>query len=129
MSRPFYFRFKNINEIIDTEIIQRLPIKNQLMCFVCIIGSHFCYSLGTRAEKSIIIKRKYTFIRNGFTEFMVIDENGKHYNVTNSLWYWKWNSIEDWCLIKKNTKFNIQYYGLRIPILGIFPNIVYSKKI
>ena len=128
MSRAFYFRFKTINELIDSEL-KIVPVKNQIMFLAFTIGCHFCYSIGTRGEKTITIKKKYTFTRNGFTEFMVVDENGKHYNINNSLWYWKWNSIEDWTLIRKNNKINIEYYGLRIPMLGMFPNIVYSKKI
>ena len=57
---------------------------------------------------------------------MVIDNKGRHFNVNNSMWYWKWDSIEDWHKIKNNNKINVKYYGLRIPVLGIFPNIVQS---
>jgi hypothetical protein len=128
MSRSFYFRFKNIYEIINGKI-EQLPLKVKLISLGIITTTHFCYSIGTKGEKDIVIHKKYNFTRNGFTEFMVIDENGKHYNVNNSLWYWKWNSIEDWSLLENNTKINIIYYGWRIPILGIFPNIVYSRKI
>jgi hypothetical protein len=62
---------------------------------------------------------------------MVIDSNGKHYNLNNSLWYWKWDSIEDWHSIKEEQKLNTLTYGLRLPILGLFPNIVscqYNKS-
>jgi len=128
MSRTFFFRFKNIHEIIDNNI-QMLPVKVQVLCLASMLGCHFCYSIGTKEEKDIIINKKYNFTRNGFTEFMIVDENGKHYNVNNSLWFWKWNSIEDWSLLENNKKINIKYYGWRIPILGIFPNIVYSRKI
>jgi hypothetical protein len=58
---------------------------------------------------------------------MIIDENNKHYNVNNSFWYWKWNSIEDWSTLRENESINIKYYGYRIPFLGFFPNIVCSK--
>jgi hypothetical protein len=67
-------------------------------------------------------------VRNGFTEFMVIDEYGNHYNVNNSFWYWKWNSIEDWYNIKESDELDFKYYGWRVPVLGMFPNI-YNVKI
>ena len=54
---------------------------------------------------------------------MIVDETGKHYNVNNSLWYWKWNSIEDWHKLETNKPTTIQYYGYRIPLFGVFPNI------
>jgi hypothetical protein len=55
---------------------------------------------------------------------MVIDSNDKHYNLNNSLWYWKWDSIEDWHSIKEGEKIHTLTYGWRVPILGLFPNIV-----
>ena len=91
------------------------------------ISCNFLYAIFTREEKEIIVKKKYQFDRSGFTEFMVIDSNGKHYNLNNSLWYWKWDSIEDWHLIKEEQKLNTLTYGWRVPILGMFPNIVSSQ--
>ena len=91
---------------------------------VSMISCNFLYAIFTREEKEIIVKKKYKFDRSGFTDFMVIDSNGKHYNLNNSLWYWKWDSIEDWHSIKEQQKLNTLTYGLRVPILGLFPNIV-----
>jgi hypothetical protein len=91
------------------------------------ISSNFFYAILTREEKEIIVKKKYKFDRSGFTEFMIIDSNDKHYNLNNSLWYWKWDSIEDWYSIKEEQKLNTLTYGWRLPILGMFPNIVSSQ--
>lgn len=94
---------------------------------ITMISSNFFYAILTREEKEIIVKKKYKFNRSGFTEFMIIDSNGKHYNLNNSLWYWKWDSIEDWYLIEEGQKLNTLIYGWRIPIIGLFPNIVSSQ--
>ena len=94
---------------------------------VTMITCNLFYAVFTREEKEIIVKKKYKFDRSGFTEFMIIDSNDKHYNLNNSLWYWKWDSIEDWYLIKEEQKLNTLTYGWRVPILGMFPNIVSSK--
>ena len=91
---------------------------------VSMITCNFLYAIFTREEKEIIVKKKYTFDRSGFTDFMVIDSNGKHYNLNNSLWYWKWDSIEDWHSIKELQTLHTVTYGWRVPILGLFPNIV-----
>jgi hypothetical protein len=58
---------------------------------------------------------------------MIIDKNGHHYNVNNSFWYWKWNSIEDCCQLETNNEIHIKYYGYRVPVFGIFPNIISNK--
>jgi hypothetical protein len=40
------------------------------------------------------------FVANGFTNFMIVDDKGRHFNVNNSVWYWKWDAIEDWTTIQ-----------------------------
>jgi hypothetical protein len=123
--------FKNMSRTFFNIILKNLLKSNNqailLTTSVTMITSNFFYALFTREEKEIIVKKKYKFDRSGFTEFMIIDSNDKHYNLNNSLWYWKWDSIEDWHLIKEEQKLNTLTYGWRVPILGIFPNIVSSQ--
>lgn len=122
MSRSFLFMLgKDLFRIPkDTPIEVGLPILS------LILGGHICYAIGTKEEKEIFVTKKYKFDKNGFTEFMVVDVKGNHYNINNSLWYWKWNSIEDWSSIKENSTINAKFYGWRVPIFGMFPNIVHS---
>jgi hypothetical protein len=120
MSRTFFnIIFKNLLKSKNPVIL--------LTTSATMISSNFLYAILTREEKEIIVKKKYKFDRSGFTEFMIIDSNNKHYNLNNSLWYWKWDSIEDWYSIKEEQKLNTLTYGWRLPILGMFPNIVSSK--
>jgi hypothetical protein len=123
MSRTFLHLFKDIFKTMGNELS---PKAAGIISF-SITAGHFAYAVGTKREKEINIVSKYQFTRNGFTEFMIIDSEGNHYNVNNSFWYWKWDSIEDWSSIEANKKINTKYYGFRVPILGIFPNIVSSN--
>ena len=85
---------------------------------------HIGYVLSTQKEDNITISNKYKYVSNGFTNFMIVDTNGTHYNVNNSLWFWKWDSIEDWHKLKVGENIYAKYYGLRIPFIGCFPNII-----
>jgi hypothetical protein len=85
---------------------------------------HCSYSYFTQKNRNIEVSEKYTFDSNGFTNFMIVDTENKHYKVSNNLWFWKWDSIEDWTVIKKGNKIPISYYGFRVPFLGIFPNVI-----
>ena len=124
MSKTFLFRlFK------DFKIPKDLPYEIGLPFIPLVLGAHLCYAIGTKEEKEIVVSKKYKFDRNGFTEFMIIDNFGKHYNVNNSVWYWKWNSIEDWSSIQENQKMHVKFYGWRVPLFGVFPNIVDSTTI
>ena len=88
------------------------------------LAPHLGYVLSTQKEDNITISNKYKYVSNGFTNFMIVDTNGKHYNVNNSLWFWKWDSIEDWYKLKVGENIYAKCYGLRIPFLGCFPNII-----
>jgi hypothetical protein len=112
--------------------MSRSYIKSNLACVIT--GGLFChyvYALGTAKTDMIKVDKKYQFDKYGFTQFMIIDHNGKHYNVSNSIWYLKWNSIEDWHKLKTSTEQDkdiiIKYYGWRVPLFGMFPNIVISQ--
>ena len=134
MSRTFRFIGKYFIKEIQSIFAQNEPISNRiqfrlLAAFASIgIGTHALYTYGSTTSTTIVVKDKYLFSRNGFTEFMIIDTTGKHYNVNNSFWYWKWDSIEDWCHLETNTSVNIHYYGYRIPFIGVFPNIFMSQS-
>ena len=130
MSRSFSFKiiFETLFDITtkDKQFSFIAKIAPGISC-LGIIG-HCLYTFKTTNNKIIIVEDKYQFTRNGYTEFMIIDKNGDHYNVNNSFWYWKWNSIEDWNTISLNDCIKIKYYSMRIPMFGLFPNIVGYKK-
>ena len=92
-----------------------------------IVGAHGCYAYNTQKNDQIIVTNKYMFSRNGYSDFMIVDTNNRHYNMNNSFWFWKWNSVEDWNNVKPNDVLLVKFYGIRIPIIGVFPNIVNSQ--
>ena len=59
---------------------------------------------------------------------MIVDSKGKHYNINNSLWLLKFDSIEDWDKIETDKPIIVKYYGLRFPLFGLFPNIIMSNQ-
>ena len=85
---------------------------------------HLGYVFSTQKEDNIAIANKYKYVSNGFTNFMIVDTNGTHYNINNSFWFWKWDSIEDWHNLKVGNTIYAKYYGIRMPFLGCFPNII-----
>ena len=133
MSRSFlkflkpFFKLYNSLESNNPEINKIIGLSTIGIGTSLLLG-HCTYALGTVENKIIKIDKKYQYDRGGFTEFMIVDDNCKHYNVNNSLWYWKWNSLEDWHKLEPNKDIIIKYYGLRVPLFGLFPNIIMSKQ-
>jgi hypothetical protein len=134
MSRSFTrLFFKTLKDIATNDTRYEINKNNNELWFKLLIittgfTGHGVYALTTCKKDSSIVVKKYKMVRNGFTEFMIIDDKGRHFNVNNSLWYWKWNSIEDWNNIKEGDELYFKYYGWRLPVLGLFPNIVMSNK-
>ena len=136
MSRNFYTIFsKNFKKIFNDykrndSNLDDLIVSSKLYVGLVISSIHCFYARGTMVLDKTKIVEKYKMVRNGNSDFMVIDDRGRHFNVNNSLWYWKWNSIEEWHNIKEGSELFITYYGWRIAFLGLFPNIVnYEYKL
>ena len=131
MSRHFFYRlFPMLKSIIKGTNTDPLI---SLYFSIGITYGHGAFALATNVREEICITKKYKYDTNGFTNFMIVDDKGRHFNVNNSFWYWKWDAIEEWTNIhdyngrdkeKDNNKICIGYYGYRIPFLGLFPNIV-----
>jgi len=94
-----------------------------------IFNSKGAYVLGTSKTDDIIIAKKYNYVKNGATNFMVVDTKGRHFKVDNCFYYWNWNKIEDWENLKPLNHKQIVYYSYRVPFLGMYPTIVeFSKR-
>ena len=87
-------------------------------------GIHGAYVFSTKKQEKIYVMDTYQRVHCGSTFFMVVDGEGRHFHVGNSLWFWRWNAVEDWHRIQRGYPLTVQYYGWRVPALGWFPNIV-----
>jgi hypothetical protein len=130
MSRPFvkgFLKFMNLLFVRENMDVSNQFIKIKFGVLATILCGHGVYTFSTKTNEQITIVKKYKMNRHGYTDFMVIDDKGRHFNVNNSLWFWKWDSIEDWYNITEKEKILIKYYGWRVPSLGLFPNIILSN--
>jgi len=87
-------------------------------------AGHALYARGTGTEEEIRIQKTYMMVRGAYTEFMVVDDKGRHMNVSNSLWYWKWDAVEEWGRLQVGDTRRVRLYGWRSPLWGLFPNVV-----
>ena len=82
------------------------------------------YLLGTTKKADIIVAKKYTYVKNGSTKYMLVDDKGRHFNVDNCFFYWNWSTIDHWADIKPLEQRRIYYYSYRVPFLGMYPTII-----
>ena len=91
-------------------------------------GIHGAYVFSTKKEEKIYVLDTYQRVYCGSTFFMVVDGEGRHFNMGNSLWFWRWDAVEDWHRIQRGYPLTIKRYGWRIPPLGLFPTIVKTHE-
>ena len=115
--------------ILSKPTINIPHVRSNLVSLGLFTGVHAVYAYSTREEEDIRVIKKYKMNRHGFTDFMIIDENGRHLNVNNSFWYWKWDSVEEWSQIHEGDTMRVQMYGWRNPLFGLFPNVVRTTKV
>jgi hypothetical protein len=85
---------------------------------------HIIYVYFTRFERVITVKEKHEFSTGKYIRNTISDEEGNIYQIQSSLPLLHFSEAEIWLKVEKNRKYTILAYGWRIPILGLYPNIV-----
>ena len=74
--------------------------------------------------KRILVKEKNLSASGRYKKNVIIDGNGNAYTVSNDFLMMHYTSIELYGSMEVGKSYTIHSYGLRIPFLGIYPNIV-----
>ena len=78
---------------------------------------------GTHFTKNITIKDKYIRYRRSASNYHVVDVEGNIYQIRNVWFKADFNRAEDYQTLEKGKTFNVSGYGIRIPLLGMYPSI------
>jgi|TARA_B100001093_G_C26140106_1_gene722948 hypothetical protein len=78
---------------------------------------------GTNFTKDIKIKDKYIRYRRRGSNYNIVDSEGNIYQVNNVWFKGDFNRAEDYQLLEKGKTYNVTGYGIRIPMLDMYPNI------
>jgi hypothetical protein len=82
------------------------------------------YVYATRFERIITVKEKHEFSTGKYIRNTISDEEGNVYQIQSSIPLLHFREAEIWLQVEKKKKYTILAYGWRIPILGLYPNIV-----
>jgi ssDNA-specific exonuclease RecJ len=104
------------------------PYKYYIIIALAFLAITAIYAYGTRFEKTIKVK-EVNSLRSKYGTNTVADHEGNVYSVSNSIFYGVFNSIELYTKFDAEKSYQITGYGYRIPILGMFPNIVSAKQL
>jgi hypothetical protein len=95
-----------------------------LIIFYVLIICQILYIFFTRKSKTIVLRQKFTITLWGFTRYILVDSNYDIYELSDSYWFARQDSINDWIKLKINKKYTIYYYGFTSTSLGTKPQII-----
>mgnify|MGYP001297577570 CR=1 FL=1 len=87
------------------------------------------YVYSTKFKKIIIVDKKHTYASKAKGSKSISDSNNNIYTLKNSLYIYHWKSMELFNKLDSGNKYEIEGHGIRVPILGLFPNITKVKLI
>jgi len=91
-----------------------------IIAFIIYIVIALILSFSNHTVKTIIVKSKNAYFSGRIHYKMIIDTNGNTY---------VFNSAETYGSMDAGKSYSISTYGVRIPILGLFPNIVKATPV
>ena len=103
--------------------------KNIIIFFAIIIIINMVYTYGTKFEKKITVKELNNLYIYKSSGNFLSDTNNNTYRISNSIFYLFFTSTEVYENIDPNKTYNIKGFGLRIPILGLYPQIISAELI
>ena len=99
---------------------------------ICLVAGTALYTYGTGFRKIITINRKFsTSLHDDEDDVwnipMISDTSGNDYQLCSSFWHFKFAPVGTWIHLVKGETYHVEGYGVRIPSLGMYPNIVSAK--
>lgn len=92
-----------------------------LSVFILVWFLYYKYREKTKFEKIVLIKNKYTTLKNGDQNFFLVDQDGSRYVINTSVFSSKNKNQNIFDMVIEGNKYSIKGYG-DIKILGINNN-------
>lgn len=103
--------------------------KNLIKFLIIIIIIIMLYSYLTKFEKIITVKEVNNLYIYKSSGNFISDTDNKLYKISNNIYYLFFTSTELYDKIDSNKTYKITGFGKRIPILGLYPQIINAELI
>jgi len=103
--------------------------KRPIVLIVFFLATSMVYSYFTSFEKIITVKEKDSVITGKYGKNIVSDTDENVYTIENSLFYNFFTAMELFTKIETNQAYKVKGFGFRIPMLGVYPNIIRASKV
>lgn len=98
----------------------RIPIA---VLMVVALLSPVYYVYGTSETETVAVEDTFYRVSDGKQIYMVEFSDGRTMRVSDSLLRGHFSSTDDWRALRAGESVEVSYYGWRIPVLSVFPNV------
>jgi len=109
--------------------VEYITICILVILFVIYILFMIYFNYFTRFQKMITINNSDYYKSGKYGLNLVNDSNGNVYIIQNSIFQLFFTGPELYSSLKDGKQYQVNGYGFRVPILGIYPNIISAKEI
>tara|TARA_B110000858_G_scaffold196521_2_gene255539 strand:+ start:3219 stop:3584 length:366 start_codon:yes stop_codon:yes gene_type:complete len=117
----------------ENNILYYIPTISYKILFILVLLTtlfNIIYVYSTKFKKKIVVDEKHTYGSNNAKGSQSIsDSNNNVYILKNSIYVLHWKSVEVFNKLDSGNTYEIEGHGIRLPILGWFPNITSAKII
>ena len=104
------------------------PILFYVVLLIVSLFVQVIYVYLTPFERSITIAQKISYSTGKYMSNTLIDDQGNVYQATASWPILHFRAPEVWLTLEVGKTYTIRGNGIRVPILGLYPNIVAAVK-
>tara|TARA_Y100000389_G_C17466208_1_gene525835 strand:+ start:3356 stop:3718 length:363 start_codon:yes stop_codon:yes gene_type:complete len=101
---------------------------NMFKIIIFILCVFYIYYFTTTFERTITIKKNINYMsgagRSIHASNLISDVNNNVYRISNSLLLLRFNAAEMLSKFESGKTYKIRGYGIRYPVLGLYPNIM-----
>ena len=105
--------------------------KSKSLIFLILVILVILYVLSiylTMFEKEITRGQKYVRPAGRYSYYQIVDTE-ENYSLGDSVFSMKFNSADDYAMIKEGKKYKVHGYWFRLPLMSWFPNIYKHKEV
>lgn len=89
----------------------------------------FVFQQKTKFKKTIKIKSKYIEPTSKNSSYMILTNNNEIFKIENSLFWSAFDRAERWNSIESDHDYEVEGYGIRYPLLNMYPSIIFIDEI
>ena len=113
-----------IGELLESKVVRIIFIT---AIIATVLAGSIWYSYGTAEIITITVSDKAVKRYNDKDKYLIYTKNGEVFEITDNIFYLRFNSSDDYGKLTINDTYTVKVYGFRINFTSTYRNIIEIK--